>query len=123
MKPSRELDALVAEKVMGYERAMMIAPTGGPAQGCWVRSPDKVFWDRHDSLPHYSTEISAAWDVVEKLTDGDFSLSIERYHELYTEVFLSRKGPDEYRAPAIVAGKTAPHAICLAALKSVGVEL
>jgi hypothetical protein len=57
-----ELDAMVAEKVMG-----------------WVRTPNQYgdYWHdgnhlyvgggSHNPLPHYSTDIAAAWQVVQHL--------------------------------------------------------
>lgn len=86
LKPGRELDALVAEKVMGGE------------------------------LRPYSTDISAAWEVVEKYKWAEPEL---RYSdEQHCWVFSLHKAsgyPNE-------CGDTAPHAICLAALRAVGYE-
>lgn len=91
MKPGRELDALVAEKVLGSER---------------------IGW-----AP--STDIAAAWELVEKLKDilkGEFCLSFVNsewtvYRDWHTD------------SEPLGWAQTAPHAICLAALNVVGVEL
>ena len=100
MKAGRELDALVAEKVMGLTEEDWIAgPTGLPRP--------------------YSTDIAAAWEVVEKLrgTHRPFLLS----HD-FQDGFM--------KWPVVIVGfgavvvhegqYGAPHAICLAALKAVG---
>jgi ABA sandwich protein len=50
----RNLDCLVAEKVM--QKSCMCVEGGMPAVACPI----------HDG-PHYSTDIAAAWSVVEKL--------------------------------------------------------
>jgi hypothetical protein len=67
MEPGRELDALVAEKVMGwkderpqYDQCMVVNENVGGMLG-----PIRVF------AP--STDISAAWEVVEKMHDRLFS--------------------------------------------------
>lgn len=118
MKPGRELDALVAEKVMGYAI--------GDGQGGWIvqkviiHRPDDgtAEWLRNgqQQLPHYSTDISAAWEVVDKLkisivpqclgAPDEYSYMVEYENEPYVNgirVFASK----------------APEAICKAALLAV----
>lgn len=102
MKPSRELDALIAEKVMG--------------------------WDAFDvgcaNIPHYSTDITAAWDVVERFAQErklHFTLS-----KTTIGVWRCTLDPEEDRDFSMgfmADAPTAPHAITLAALKAVGIEL
>ena len=110
----QELDALVAEKVMGWERR----------GGAWV--PEK--WDDPSSLPpgvittqpHFyfwkpSTDIAAAWMVVEKM-NCDFRFDWNHGEGVYCASFGTNKyvGCDN-KSPA--------RAICLAALKAVGVQV
>ncbi len=102
MKPGKELDRLVAEKVMDY-----------------YKNFDNIL-----SPPKYSTDIAAAWEVVEKLaedTHGGFALNQLRFpHRQGIRGYLtSFYGETHVEATA----DTAPHAICLAALKAVGVEV
>lgn len=65
---NREIDALIAEKVMGYEPSEFTHWPCGKA-----RSPNQLYWRKDgklfmfDNLPHYSTDIAAAWQVVDKL--------------------------------------------------------
>lgn len=114
MNPSRELDALVAEKVMG-----------------WKWEDDRLTIEGHykDENGEYhssffpSTDIAAAWEVVEKF---------DRYEIVKTElplptgevwkphVVLSHWKKDSF---GTAFGDTVPHAICLAALKAIGVEI
>lgn len=106
MKPGRELDALVAEKVMGRTKPEHFVP--------------KNVW-----LPHYSTDIAASWEVVEKMRSMGF------YYSVGSIVALGGRGPTLTESHAAgfgkrnalfetVSGETAPHAVCLAALKAVG---
>lgn len=71
MKPSRELDALVAKQVMGWkswlddewEKHRGPVPPGS----IFVITPD---------IPHYSTSIAAAWEVVGKMAEASFAFYI-----------------------------------------------
>ncbi len=111
LQPGRELDALVAEKVMSSCKL----------EGTFVQKIDTVSkivtvgteWQ----YPPYSTDISAAWDVVEKFKWAEPEVSYS--DEQHCWYGLMNKGPGSgiaYGAP------TAPHAICLAALKAVGYD-
>ena len=126
--PGRELDALVAEKVMGHDLRASPFRASEPFD---LSAPNQ-------SIPHYSTDISAAWEIVEKLKFGFYELS---YNCLSPESFHASIGDDlkiHEGSPEIdgfkmkfigilksyeANGQSAPHAICLAALKSVGVEI
>ncbi len=87
MKPGRELDSLVAAKVMGIEH---------PAP--------------------YSTSIEAAWEVVEKLKANGEGIRLI-YHYGHWNVLFEHEDYC-YNSPA----ESAPHAICLAALKTMGIK-
>jgi hypothetical protein len=110
LNPGRELDALVAEKVMGRRFTRHLCEPGTPPHE-WVDS----------DVPEYSTDIAAAWGVVEKL----------REHFAGVEVMALTKtnaNPNYFEAKlwantwvhSFAEAPTAPHAICLAALKAVG---
>ena len=94
MKPGPRLDALVTEKVMGF-------PQPRP----------------------YSTDIKSAWELVDKLIRGTKQwFSLEQYSTGVTAKFSIIGAGDldcEFEADEI----TAPHAICMAALKAVGVKV
>lgn len=128
MKPGRELDALVAEKVMGCKPAIK-----DDDYVCTCKGPNPGY--SFDILPHgstrmvvgeeyppdirdYSTDITAAWEVVEhinllkgaelsKYDNGDWCVGCTAPGEGYT----------------IASGETAPHVICLAALKACRVDI
>lgn len=100
MNAGRELDALVAEKVMGYE----------------VNREGYTGY-----LPSFSTDIAAAWDVVEKLdlfSPGSGLYLVGSGNEW--RVFHSL---GEGETELWCDGVSALHAICLAALKAVGVAV
>ena len=123
MKAGRELDALVAEKVMG-ERIGQRRTTirdGVQTDEILLAAPgDWCF----KLCPPYSTDIAAAWEVVEHLDeDLEFRLWGPREERGQRpaggwEVELQNRVTGAwYRG---VSEESAPHAICLAALKSVG---
>lgn len=111
MNPGRELDRLVAEKVMDgirFQAHSILA----------VDVSAKTFTLGGDwEYPRYSAEISAAWEVIEKLRP-ELCIEImpwgDNYHVRVLSVTLEQKSRASYRS--------APHAICIAALKAVGHE-
>ena len=110
---SRALDALVAEKVMGWEWFRFIRHEDsyigefGPAQG-----DEPIAENYGEHPPLYSTSIAAAWEVVEKLRDTQFTLERDA---------LVSAGGWSCMMGGFGEGSTAPLAICRAALKAVGV--
>lgn len=119
MKPGRELDALVAEKVMGWRAHSPGYPSLVDINGVptgWLASGQGSQGDDPDFRP--STDIAAAWEVVERLGGNMFQLHYDtRYgHENKTGWAVILDG-------VVMCGfaDTAPHAICLAALKAAGV--
>ena len=72
--------------------------------------------------PPYSTDIAAAWEVVEKLrATGEFCC-IDVRHPIHEPIECAFYKVASDHKPLIGVGDTAPHAICLAALKAIGVE-
>lgn len=139
MVAGRELDALVAENVMGCERKISTLDAErkrDPAGACWcgpapyggrtgrggIHSASYLGSGTRE-IASYSTSIAAAWEVVEKLTP-------ER-HDRVTLVFASSSESGRHEATfwggtdglATALGDSIPHAICLAALRSVGASL
>jgi hypothetical protein len=126
LKAARELDALVAERVMGlWSRHALdttrLGETVGYKSGraCPVCL---VELDGEDdpgqcSVKPYSTSISAAWEVVEKLQEFSFEL-IYLDGKMHWEATFAPLHLNETRAIA----ETAPLAICKAALKAVDVR-
>jgi hypothetical protein len=129
VKAGRELDALVAEKVMGktiiYLRTALLDREPfiecDPEQGSHL-----------SLLPWYSTDIAAAWEVVEKLASVVYEAADSSWQQtvrVYScptaancwHCEISREfGRGEN---CLATGDTASEAICLAALAAVGVEV
>lgn len=114
MKPGRELDLLVAEKVMD-ENWWAIK------QSEWT----PLLIDLLVDLKPYSTDIGAAWEIVEKMKE-------EGEYAEYIWIDYSRTSATEDAPPfwecnfnhcVAQSTKSAPHAICLAALKCKGVGI
>jgi hypothetical protein len=104
LNAGRELDALIAQKVMGQN--YFINSFGFPEQGPLVSKEP----------PHYSTDIAAAWEIVQEME--------KKHTEPGKWVGLSITAEDRgcWRATfwrKWSFGSSAPHAICLAALEAV----
>lgn len=138
MESGPEMDALIAEKVMGLipcaSRFYMPLIAGawdeihcehidaGKSGICFDPDPDKV--------PRYSTSIATAWKVVEKVAQlnaekkegwGSFDLGdrIKDGKVEYYAIFSGKNLPNSNE----VSADTAPLAICRAALKAtLGIE-
>lgn len=110
----RELDALIASKVMGwlhvgrgitsFADATLLPFDHGRRDGSTPFEP----------VPPYSTDIRAAWAVVERVRhlSQESSTRLEHEGELWHATFSTL----DFLAQA--SGETAPLAICRAALKA-----
>ena len=114
MKAGPGLDALVDSKIMGFEH-MTFERTPGQEP----YPPTRIGFKR---VPPYSTDIAAAWEVVNKLiTDG---VRLREGGQLHRQDFAVQFcGYDDERVwfagwdgHSFTYGTTAPEAICLAAL-------
>ena len=143
MQPGTELDALVAEKVMGLVPGVDF---GEWPEHQWKKKPDGTIddmaseWDTHNgpccercwysychhcqdgpdvkckkTPPGYSTSIGTAWAVVDKLR-----MTIGPRHWQQDRIGLWIADCGEPGRRIYGAAETAPHAICLAALSAVG---
>ncbi len=106
----REIDRLIAEQVMGWTNLSVAGNRFG------TTPEGKV----HRIVPPYSTDMSAAWVVVEKLRLLGYRGGIDwaradSEYECYFEASPILSERQSSRA------ETAPMAICLAALKVIGV--
>lgn len=117
MKAGRELDALVAEKVMGHKVKMWNDVRVRKIQ---VDIPlMQVGEFEHEHIPRYSSIIADAWQVVEKLSSQGSGVEIYQDVDCPCECTLyMRNGKNIYQK-----ADTAQLAICLAAIKAAGVEV
>lgn len=138
--PGRELDALVAEKVMGCDVGRRTIPYGSkvwttePGQEAKVNQreiavypccciPLHIHNDETGQVPHYSTDIAAAWEVLIALRDRikkKCELSAAIAYDINSDtvqscVIVTLFDENRHIGPI----DAAPHAICLAALKAV----
>lgn len=133
LQPGRELDALIAEHVMGFRREKAPKDYYGEHGGTDVLVPldvDHQNWHYPPKgripltffVPDYSTELTAAWQVWEKMRTWRTPSPMP--------AVVALKTPAESGAAFVCAvmtdsmyyghADTAPHAICLAALEAVG---
>jgi hypothetical protein len=130
LPPGRELDALVAEKVMGlyreppskYARHVPQYSDRDPKTGRATVSGD---------LRPYSTDIAAAWEVLKNIHARGIVWCIEQADTAaFPTVHIVNPTPCEKEKGHIhfiedmerisERAESTPHAICLAALKAVG---
>ncbi len=135
------MDALVAEKVMGWSERVEVSKARSLKSAkywriafkkrrgdeddysigdysCFVdRDGKKVYCGEPHEIhfpPSYSERMGDAWEVVEIL----------RRKGVYLDVMSASKGFDVHHEPLLSrSAKTAPHAICLAALSTVGIDI
>lgn len=100
----RELDVLVARKVMDDL----------DEDGEWLSVNGSKFWHKDGGPKEYSTDIKAAWEVVERLTLHRFGFVLTQWAEGGDVFAKFTKSYREYVAEASFG--QAPLAICLAAL-------
>ena len=126
--PGRRLDALVAEKVMGWlwvtedaeqpEAVPYLRDGKGGVYYPTVAAEFPKLPTAGGNIPPYSTDIGAAWEVLEKMRAQLPGKEIMLYH-------LDGWGVGSLcQAPSTIEigehygeAETAPHAICLAALQ------
>ncbi|HAM42103.1 MAG TPA: hypothetical protein DCP69_12450 [Candidatus Omnitrophica bacterium] len=114
----RELDALVAEKVMGW--TITAWASGEPWGNREIFEPSGRGPHRKAAhVPTYSTDIAAAWEVVKKLDADGLVWAIAD-----DEVYFAKGDPDspDYRfgGVGLYPFVDKPLAICRAALKALG---
>ena len=121
MKAGRELDALIAEKVMGHKCSCGREDLNNRANPYGIKGFCLVHGSTDIVGGNYSTNIADAWEVVEKLVstpgpNGDHH-SVQVDYSGGAVVVIDEN--EDWQVSAIA--DTAPLAICLAALKAKGV--
>lgn len=124
MEPGRELDALVAEKFPELFDSFYLSTL--PLTTAFSRMDCSGEWTREivealrrpgeDIFPEKSpsTDIAAAWEVVEKLWEQGIATRVETGNHVW---WVDMNGGINRKAHQ--RQDTAPHAICLAALEVV----
>lgn len=124
MDAGRELDRLVAERVFGYVVTDGYGDDADPwkpaaatiGAGTWYEHrPDSGGW--RVALPRYSTDLAAAWQVIDHLIARDYAVTLSGTGGGWAVTMVA--GADGIRVGG-AAGPHAAHGICLAALRAVG---
>lgn len=108
----RELDFLIAEKVMGW------------IEDKNAYSPDKVkSYIRQDRLqtytPFFSTDLKEAWAVVERFAGTPWKFHLDQEGDVNETLWRATFEHSNPGQSLTVQAKTPSEAICLAALKTV----
>mgnify|MGYP001558744968 CR=1 FL=1 len=112
---SRELDAKIAEKIMGWGDVKPYWFDGYPMGFDPSRKPP----DQHSEVPHYSTDIAVAWDVVNNLAEKGFLPSVHLWDGKWIAEFYTLEQVDDGRDTyAYAEAGSVTEAICRAALKA-----
>lgn len=106
MPAGREMDALIAERVMDYKLI------DGPES----LEVGKMMYYTPDQIPAFSTNIGAAWLVAEKMNRDYFTLEI--HSSVLSGAGVRFWGPNSGPTYSATA-ETVPLAICRAALIAV----
>lgn len=118
MPAGREMDRFIAEKVMGCR--VLISTDGQLYCRCgmtcnYPHAPDDRDSQLYGDLYEFSTDIAAAWEVVEKLRERFAQVAIDVCGDLWrARLYLDSDTLAELFADA--TEDTAPLAICRAAL-------
>jgi hypothetical protein len=114
MKPGPELDALVAEHIMGWRK---IPVEGRDFTWMWDKKEGCFRWEVQQ-CPAYSTVLFMAWELVGKAA-GALTLT-ENLRQPGSDKLAWEAWFDPFEEDWAV-GESPAHAICLAALKIHGV--
>ena len=136
----RERDALVAEKVMGWvidpgachddpteiHTAFLFDPAQYP--DAYPSVSHGLRPERSDQfVPHYTTQIARAWEVVEKMQSMNHQqdIHIQCLHGKWDVSMCHFERNEEQMewGDWTINAPTAPEAICKAALRAVGVKI
>lgn len=111
MPAGRDLDMLVAEKIMGWEHdpespyfCHRTLPNGNVAE------------IEADWIQHYSTNIADTWDVVAAIWIHTHHFECVWRHDDRNQGWVAQFGRHSHDNAAVATGETAPLAICRAAL-------
>ena len=123
MSAGREMDALIAEKIFGWSwnGNFLLPPSDHPASvNHWCAE-----WDddgRPHWLPNYSTDLTTAWEVVEKIGEWrGFEFLMRRYcmSEKQWQAGWFEDGYDGYETRVSAESELPALSICRAALLAV----
>ncbi len=128
LEAGQDLDILIATKIMGL---IVVKTKSGSKRGGYYYTIGAPHWDDFagdmqlsNPVPHYSTDLNTAWEVVDKLFDLQFDLSLEYYldadNKRMARVDFAHMSKQELSY--LEFSESVPHAICLAALITLGAK-
>lgn len=115
MEAGRELDALIAQHVMGCK------VLGSAMTGFFCGCSPETHRDKDSFLPRFSADIAAAWEIVEKIkatSSRGYVLDFIRGEWTVGLRACGDAGEPELYGPDAGCAEEAPLAICRAALKA-----
>ena len=112
----QELDALIAEKVFGRRS---ISRTVSVRSHFGNLDKTVTYLENGREVPPYSTDIAAAWLVVEKLENQGWHLILNNLGQPHSGKWSAQFTDVFGRVQVYGEAETSPHAICLAALKTI----
>lgn len=110
MEAGREMNDAIARHVMQFERT--------PDDDGWFINYRGV--EIPSIAPRYSTDLAAAWLVVERLTQKGYGVSVDTFPDVSGCSILKPEDGGCWESIAIVKATTVPLAICRAALLAAG---
>lgn len=115
---NQQINKLVAEKIMGWETRKRYEINKQIHEYAFqnINHPDRIIWLE---LPKFSTNINDAWLIIKALEEKMFFAELIVWADQNECTFEELDNSSKFWAEA----KTIEMAICLAALKSVGVEV
>lgn len=134
LDPGRELDALIAEKVMDWKEVRFIGQSFSlKPDNLEGRPPD---YEKYEQavirkclvpIPNYSTDIAAAWLIIEEFKKREAAYCIEQHpcaEEPTVWILTDKNMPEgmvatDHQEHISATAATVPLAICLAALKAI----
>jgi hypothetical protein len=136
MPAGRKMDELIVNKVMKWsldpglpdESAFYYPPEWNDELNAWPSTRGRQQKGSLDLVPNYSTDIAAAWEVVEKICEKKnqqvylvTNFSSEFGNEFYAEIFINNGEGigDSENIVCSATAETTPLAICRTALLAV----
>jgi hypothetical protein len=112
MPAGREMDVLIADFVTHKAKPKDAELIGGE----WTTNFDGDDWEFWP--PYYSTDVAAAWEVLDLISGRFFMIQILRwdFQGGITIVLQPRKGHDEINPHITVWAETLPLSVCRAVL-------
>lgn len=107
MEAGLELDALIAEKVFGLVLRNTFTGEEKPMTAAQVLAEHSI----KTSIPKFSTDIRAAWKVLEELKKKHWNVTLNCHHGEWAIWF------DHGSEASAITAESAPLVICLAALE------